>query len=248
MGIKTEERRFTSRKVEVRSESEDSKQIVGYGAVFESRSEDLGGFVEIIERGAFDDVLNDDVRALFNHDNNIILGRSMSGTLKLSVDDVGLRYEIDPPDTQMVRDMVLEPMRRGDVTQSSFGFYVGEDDWQEDRNGVVTRSIKSVDRLMDVSPVTYAAYPDTEVALRKLNAFTDKSSKFAAELASDDTDVLELIERAMNQLSNSNATLHIEVGKIMELALSELTEARVTIGRKNKAIELYERLSKLNPA
>ena len=107
MGIK-EERRFTSRKVEVRSESEDRKQIVGYGAVFESKSEDLGGFVEIIERGAFDDVLNDDVRALFNHDNNIILGRSISGTLKLSVDDVGLRYEIDPPDTQMVRDMVLE--------------------------------------------------------------------------------------------------------------------------------------------
>lgn len=79
----------------------------------------MWGFREIIKPGAFDSVLTDDVRALFNHDPNFILGRSASGTLQLSLDDRGLKYDIDAPDTQTIRDLVLAPMLRGDISQSS---------------------------------------------------------------------------------------------------------------------------------
>jgi len=169
--MQTIERRFFNQPVELRVEGEAQK-IVGYGAVFESRSENLGGFTEVIEKGAFDTVLKNDVRALFNHDQNIVLGRSASGTLKLSVDDIGLRYEIDTPSTQTVRDLVIEPMKRGDISGSSFGFIVEEDDWDENsETGAITRSIKKISRLLDVSPVTFPAYPETEVALRSLTKF-----------------------------------------------------------------------------
>lgn len=97
-------------------------QITGYAAVFNTRSALLfGSFVEEIAPGAFDDVLGDDVRALFNHDPNFVLGRTRSNTLRLEVDSRGLAYTIDPPDTQTVRDLVLTPLKRGDVTGSSFG-------------------------------------------------------------------------------------------------------------------------------
>jgi len=249
MPDRTVERRITTRKVELRAgDTEDSKKIVGYGAVFEAKSENLGGFREIIKRGAFDDVMQDDVRGLFNHNNDIILGRRSSGTLALSIDDIGLRYEIDPPDTQLVRDMVLTPISRGDIDQSSFGFFVGEDTWEEDRDGLVTRTIIKVDQLLDVSPVTFAAYPDTEVALRKLNAFTDKSSAFAAELANPETDINELIERCVERMNSSGATLHIEVGQILTRAMELIAEQRLEIVRKDKAIELRKRLQNIESA
>lgn len=108
-------------KIEKREDGEGPR-IVGYAAKFNTRSNNLGGFVEVIAPGAFDDVLDDDVRALFNHDRNFVLGRTKAGTLELTVDEVGLRYEISPPDTQTVRDMVIEPMGRGDVNQSSLRF------------------------------------------------------------------------------------------------------------------------------
>lgn len=169
--MQTIERRFVNQPIELRVEG-DVQKIVGYGAVFESRSENLGGFTELISKGAFDSVLKDDVRALFNHDPNFVLGRSTSGTLKLSVDDVGLRYEIDTPNTQMVRDLVVEPMKRGDISGSSFGFMIEEDDWDENsETGAITRTIKKFSRLLDVSPVTYPAYPETEAALRSLTKF-----------------------------------------------------------------------------
>jgi uncharacterized protein len=169
------ETRVTQHDVELRmDEGDDGKGavLVGYGAVFNQRSENLGGFTEVIQAGAFDDVLGDDVRALFNHDSNIILGRNGT-TMTLSVDPVGLRYEIDLPDTQMVRDMVLSPVQRGDVNQSSFGFSVDVDKWDEDDEGRVTRTIVKVKRLYDVSPVTFPAYPDTTVASRSLESFKD---------------------------------------------------------------------------
>lgn len=169
-------------KVEKREDGEGPR-IVGYAAKFNTRSNNLGGFVEVIAPGAFDDVLDDDVRALFNHDRNFVLGRTKAGTLTLTVDEIGLRYEITPPDTQTVRDMVIEPMDRGDVSQSSFAFRLPSDGyrWDEDDDGVYVRTITRVSKLLDVSPVTYPAYNDTEASTRALEearaACTDDSEE-----------------------------------------------------------------------
>lgn len=83
------ETRCYSGEVRAEQRTDEPTRILGYGSVFNSRSEPLWGFREIIKPGAFDDVLNDDVRGLFNHDPNFILGRSAAGTLSLSVDDRG---------------------------------------------------------------------------------------------------------------------------------------------------------------
>ncbi|MBB3142200.1 HK97 family phage prohead protease [Halomonas organivorans] len=161
---------------EVRAEEGEEGQparIVGHGAVFNKRSEMIMGmFKEEIAPGAFDDVLGDDVRALFNHDANFVLGRTRAKTLELSVDAEGLRYEITPPDTQSVRDLVLAPLSRGDITGSSFAFRVAPDgdEWREEDDGLIVRTITRFSRLLDVSPVTYPAYPDAGAAARSLEA------------------------------------------------------------------------------
>jgi len=157
---------------------EKIKTIVGYAAVFDTLSENLGGFREKIDKDAFDAVMGDDVRAVFNHDPSFILGRTTSGTLKISADDIGLRYEVEPPDTQAANDLLVS-IARGDVTQSSFSFQVDEDDWQEDEDGRVVRTIKSFAALRDVSPVTFPAYPDATVGVRSLEAWKAKSQDFA---------------------------------------------------------------------
>ncbi|OQM39292.1 peptidase [Citrobacter braakii] len=131
---------------EVRAEThnDEPSRIIGYGSVFDSRSELIfGSFREIIRPGAFDDVLQDDVRALFNHDPNFILGRTSAGTLALTVDERGLRYDITAPETQTIRDLVLAPMQRGDINQSSFAFRVARDgeEWYHDEDGVVIPSL-----------------------------------------------------------------------------------------------------------
>ncbi|HMU75402.1 MAG TPA: HK97 family phage prohead protease [Elusimicrobiota bacterium] len=149
------------------------RTVSGYAAVFNSPSEDIG-FIEIIEPGAFRDAIAvSDVRALFNHDPNLILARTASGTLRIQEDDKGLRYEFDIPDTTFGNDFRVM-LQRGDVSQSSFSFTVKEQAWEYKKleNGDVqyTRRVKKVERLYDVSPVTYPAYPDTEVALRSLQA------------------------------------------------------------------------------
>ncbi|HIF9075733.1 TPA: HK97 family phage prohead protease [Photobacterium damselae] len=163
---------------EVRAESRDdgSIKIVGYGAVFNTLSEPMWGFREQIDPGAFDDVLNDDVRALFNHDSNFVLGRNGT-TLRLFVDNIGLGYEIDAPDTQTVRDMVITPMKRGDINQSSFAFYVAKDDWHEEDDGTVIRTILKVKRLFDVSPVTYPAYSEAPSTVRSFEAYQEQRNK-----------------------------------------------------------------------
>lgn len=160
---------------EVRAEIEEGQpaRIIGHGAVFNKRSDMIMGmFKEEIAPGAFDDVLGDDVRALFNHDANFVLGRTTSSTLALSIDAEGLRYEITPPDTQTVRDLVLAPLSRGDITGSSFAFRVANDgdEWREDEDGLIVRTINRFSRLLDVSPVTYPAYPDAGAAARSLEA------------------------------------------------------------------------------
>ena len=120
-----EERTFALAGVEVRSGDGEPPVIVGHAAVYNRWSEDLGGFKERVLPGAFTKTLvGGDVRALFNHDPNFLLGRTKSGTLTLADEAKGLHFEANPPDTQTIRDLVLEPMRRGDVDQCSFSFSV----------------------------------------------------------------------------------------------------------------------------
>jgi HK97 family phage prohead protease len=183
------ESRFLSAAVELRAtESEELSPIVrGYAAKFNVESENLGSadfqFREMLMPGAFDDVLGDDVRALFNHESSAILARSKNGegSLRIGVDDVGLWYEFEAPDTQVGRDLVTS-LKRGDVDQSSFSFTVasGGDSWEEKQEGdgpvMAKRTISKVGRLYDVSPVTYPAYPDATVALRSLQEFRQEEA------------------------------------------------------------------------
>lgn len=160
-------------KVEMRAEGEESRKIVGYAALFNTRSEDLGGFVEVIEPGAFGDSIGrSDIRALINHNDNLVLARSTTGTLKLEEDEKGLRYEFDVPDTSYGNDL-LTNVRNGNITQSSFAFSLGSgeeyESWEEMEDGRLLRKIKKFDRLYDVSPVTYPAYRATTVSARSMN-------------------------------------------------------------------------------
>lgn len=152
-------------KIEERKEGDP--EIVFYPAVFNRWSEDLGWFREQISPGAFDEVLEDDVRALFNHDSNYVLGRTKSGTLKLEQNQRGLKATVVPPDAQWAKDLVAS-IKRGDISQASFAFSVREDKWKFSTDPGVPdeRTILKIERLYDVSPVTYPAYEQTSVWVR----------------------------------------------------------------------------------
>lgn len=150
----------------------EGKKIVGYAAKFMNRSQDLGGFIEQIDPQAFTRTLSEgaDVRALIDHNPSLILGRTVSGTLRLETDSTGLLVEITPPDTTYARDLMVS-LERGDVTQMSFAFVTKQDTWAKEGTTNI-RTLLDVD-LHDVSAVTYPAYLDTEVGLRSLNQFND---------------------------------------------------------------------------
>jgi HK97 family phage prohead protease len=172
----TMEKRFYD--IETRFDNENNKNtIIGHAAVFGKLSEDLGGFREMIDPNAFDDVLENDTRAYFNHDPNFILGRVKSGTLRLKTTEKGLQYELDVPDTTAGRDLLVS-MERGDVSQSSFAFTIAADSWESTADGEV-RTINKVARLYDVSPVSLPAYPqanDLQVAQRGLIIYKNKQN------------------------------------------------------------------------
>ena len=161
------ERRTIMGEFEVREGTADTPPLlIGHAAVFDTPA-DLGYFTEKVARGAFTRAITeDDVRALWNHDPNYILGRNKAGTLKLSEDNRGLAVEINPPDTQFARDLMTS-MKRGDVSQMSFGFSVRSHQIDRDTEGNITRTLKDV-KLYDVSPVTYPAYTQTDVAVRSI--------------------------------------------------------------------------------
>ena len=170
---------------EVRVEArEDGKgqRIVGHAAVFGLLSEDLGGFREQIAAGAFKDAISkDDVRALFNHDDNFVLGRNKASTLALTEDDKGLRTVIDLPETQFARDLAVS-MGRGDINQMSFAFQVRREDqnWEKTGEGPWIRTIKRIERLWDVSVVTFPAYPQTDAAVRAMKDM-EEAARLEAE-------------------------------------------------------------------
>ena len=164
------ERRMLCKEVRAEAGTDGKPLIRGYAAVFNQLSEDLGGFREQLATGAFSDAMaNSDVRALVNHDPNMVLGRNKAGTLTMREDAAGLYVEITPPDTQAARDLVTS-MQRGDINQMSFAFTVAREDqtWTRDGTGPWLRTIKKVSRLYDVSVVTYPAYQQTTAAARAL--------------------------------------------------------------------------------
>lgn len=183
-----------SYKVELRADSKSGMPVMmGRAAVFNTLSsimqdEDGVRFQERILPGAFRDVIvSDDCRALFNHDHNLILARCSSKTLRLMETDEGLEFEIDPPDTSYARDLQVSMSRR-DITECSFGFRVavGGESWSRDpETGMAIRSISKFGKLYDVSPVTYAAYGNTNCATRSLKEFitAEKRDHEAAEAA-----------------------------------------------------------------
>ena len=168
------ERRITTQRADVNGQT-----IMGYAAVFNSPSEDLGGFIEYIAPGAFDSVMNDDVRGFYNHDYNYLLGRASSGTLRLSTDERGLRYEIDLPNTTYANDLI-ELMRRGDVKESSFAFMIESDSWSV-KNKQNIRTITKISRLIDVAPVVIPAYPaaTSQLVTRALNTDAEVQTSVA---------------------------------------------------------------------
>ncbi|MAH47557.1 HK97 family phage prohead protease [Candidatus Pacearchaeota archaeon] len=168
-----ERRVFAVEDVELRVSDGDGPQITGYAAKFGKKSVNLGGFTEHIQKGAFDEALkNSDVCALKNHDSNLLLGRSTSGTLRLKTNSVGLYFEIDPPNTTTGRD-TIEEIRRKDLNGCSFAFIIAEDAWKNNEDGTVERTIIKVEQLFDVGPVTKPAYLDTTVSIRSQNSFEE---------------------------------------------------------------------------
>ena len=163
---------------ELRVDDSLDGKIVGHASVFDSWSETLGGifpFKEIVRKGTFTETIRvDDIRALFNHDPNYVLGRNIAGTLELEEDEIGLKVVITPPDTSWANDLIKN-IRRGDISQMSIGFIVIDDSWGT-QDGIDIREIKKV-QLFDVSIVTYPAYTQTDVGVRAMESYQAYRSK-----------------------------------------------------------------------
>ncbi len=179
--------------IEARTEDSKTPTITGYAAVVETPSTGLW-WEEIILRGAFDETDFSNCMGLFNHNEDIVLGSVRSGTVRLEVDDKGLRYEIDTPDVQLIQDMYVSPIVRGDVNKSSFRFAMDfsnpeawPDDWEYDeKRDILIRKIKKIASVNDVSPVLFPAYDaaDSSVrtasAIRELHTRADEAKRSAA--------------------------------------------------------------------
>lgn len=222
--MKHETRNFEA-EFELRADG-DGMTFVGYAAKFNSPSEDLGGFVETIEPGAFRRSLRsrNDVKLLVNHDTGRVLASSRSGTLRLQEDEVGLRVEASLPNTSDGRDMA-ELLKRGDLNKMSFGFAVQKDSWN---NEMTERTLKSV-RLFEVSIVAFPAYSATEAMVRSLDKAATRANVDADELADA---VLKLEEGA--DLTESQA----ELIKTVVNSLSPTQEKEENTEEQSSLLEL----------
>tara|TARA_R100000458_G_C8274935_1_gene249926 strand:- start:1775 stop:2431 length:657 start_codon:yes stop_codon:yes gene_type:complete len=171
------ERRTFNIKTETRADEQNGKKYIeGHAALFNEETW-IGDFREYIKPDAFRDVLNDDVRVLFNHDPNQILARTKNNTAQIRQDSKGLHYRFEVPNTTLGNDL-YELVNSGIINQSSFGFIIEDDQWQRDDKGAV-REITKVGKLFDVSPVSFPAYEQTNdlaVAKRKYNFFIEQEN------------------------------------------------------------------------
>lgn len=198
------QRRAFAGKVQIRAAAEGSKSpgtIVGYAALFNSLSCDLGGYMERIAPGAFSGCMADDVRCVFNHDASLILGRSTAGTLRFEEDQVGLKFECDLPNTSVGRD-VAESITREDISGNSFMFTCQPDGMTWDWAGPMPIcTVGKVSRLYDVGPVTYPAYEATTVDMRSFEAARSNHEAVASAR----------IQAAIAQIQTRQRQLEIEV-------------------------------------
>jgi hypothetical protein len=182
MSQKFERRAMSVKELRVNESEGNLPVIEGYASLFDSWSDELGGcspFREKVVKGAFTETIEkDDIRALYNHDPNYVLGRNTAGTLELAEDEKGLKVLIKPPKTQWAKDLVVS-VKRGDISQMSFGFACELDKWSHE-GAVDIRELVKV-KLYDVSLVTYPAYPQTEVDVRSIHQ--EHQSQVAEEQA-----------------------------------------------------------------
>tara|TARA_R100001443_G_scaffold20907_1_gene33130 strand:+ start:4560 stop:6419 length:1860 start_codon:yes stop_codon:yes gene_type:complete len=190
--------------IEARSDS-DEMIIEGYAALYDNET-NIGPFKETISRGAFDEVLDNDVRALMNHDPNYVLGRTGAGTLELELDDTGLKYRIKLGEQQYAKDL-YESVKRGDISQSSFAFTIAEQSWNENRT---VRSVDKIASLLDVSPVTYPAYKDTHGLVAR----------------NEETEPEQIDNAVVEPTSDNNKEVKKTTKRSNNMNLKELTELR----------------------
>lgn len=248
------------RTVDIRAAAEDNgKRVVeGYAAVFNEET-DLGTFREVIDSGAFEGRLQDDVRLLFNHEGQP-LARTTNGTLQLSTDDTGLHYRAELADTTQGRDL-YELIRRGDVSQSSFAFTIEKE--ERENNGV--RRVKKVGSILDVAPVVYPAYINTSsvVSSRQKDQPAETPTQTETEKRSEKMDIASMtindlrakraqISEEMNALTvgieteNRNATDH--ESEQLDNYSNELEKLDGFIQRREKAAQATARMAQMGSA
>ncbi|MEK4201156.1 HK97 family phage prohead protease [Cytobacillus sp. FSL K6-0265] len=184
MTKKKEERTFDITNVQKRDGENQSLRVSGYAAVFNSKTSIGEYFDEMISPGAFSRTLseNGDIRALINHNWDKLIGRTKSGTLILSEDERGLKFEIDLPNTSYARDLA-ESMERGDINQCSFGFYATEESWDYSIEPAL-RTVNEAE-LFEISIVSIPAYENTEAALvrsKEIDEFVEKRIKLLNQI------------------------------------------------------------------
>ena len=219
----------------------------GHGAVFNSLSEDMGGWKERIWPGAFDGVMADPgVYALWNHDPNFIIAAAADHTLRLSQDAAGLLAEMDPMNTQTIRDLVVTPIQQGKVRKMSFAFDVGTAEWSIE-NSVDIREIRSIARLYDVSPVTYPAYPGTDISARTLQTLIrslprEKIMRLLADMNQEDC------EAQGGTWDDTEGMCEMQETNTSSAAAKAGAVAGLALGNAGALIEVYRRRAGARPS
>ena len=258
-----ERRCLPSAELEVRLGENDAPKIVGYAAVFDTWADIGGWFKESIRKGAFAKTIKEnDIRALVNHNENYVLGRNKAGTASLREDKRGLSVEITPPITSWANDLMVS-MRRGDVSQMSFGFYVNKQEVDYEKDERVLTDVT----LFDVSVVTYPAYPTTSAEVRaqfKKSSAVDAATYQINSITIDGTmsmvTVLDFIFakiRAGEELTEEEAKVLAEHTRILSVPPAQHTEtppepaanhSDEDTRKKDKWSELYIKAERIAPS